>query len=407
MSRRSDIVQGMASQLWYEAAGRHSAQRDGLSTEEAARDLVKLYEAANSDTITSIVDRFEAADLPGSARRRGDRPKRKIGDEAVGRLLASYAIHTVSYFGDDTLQIWNIAGLKTPTFSIKKVGHTIEWDGDQDDRRPVVRMKDNPSRKPRTVVEVREILASRDPESKCYETCQGWEVFDTDGAEGHEEFEIQVCDECNGNQPKHLKLRDDDVEQLPEAQLALAKTLERIDAEEREEVEGQVREIHGGKVVPRGNPGVPARVGDRVAVRGQRGVTGEVTDVRGDEVEVGGRWYPVASVSKLGMGRPPGVPNPGKHYTKPHDDSSVWVDDLTILKGDEVLVRPTNGDRPWRRTAVVDSVDVDGVTIADADGVRHSVPADWLWLYGGHGNRAGARHGTGRTRDRRARRQRR
>ena len=76
----------------------------------------------------------------------------------------------------------------------------------------------------RTIEEVRAILAR--VEFNCNEgdddctpgSCKGWDVFN--------DTEVQVCDMCNSGRPADLKLTDDDVVQLPEAQEALKATTE-------------------------------------------------------------------------------------------------------------------------------------------------------------------------------------
>ncbi len=89
--------------------------------------------------------------------------------------------------------------------------------------------KRNPARNPRdpkdiphikTVAETRAILARIPKKERCDAGCPGWIVAETDTERG---TEIEVCDECMQALPKAIRLSDDDVAQLPEAQKELAR----------------------------------------------------------------------------------------------------------------------------------------------------------------------------------------
>jgi hypothetical protein len=232
----------MTQELWahaWEADGsRPPAKRPrGVpgAIKKATRDLVKIYGDVNDvDSMTALYRKardvgFESKDRPGAA-----------GAYSFGRWLVDVAVgKSVTW-----MSIPPMPSIKTPQFKIAFDGETISWDGDSE---PAL-ARSNPHES-KTLAETREILAGRT--EKCYPTCQGWEVFETDTERGDE---IQVCDECMSYLPKAQRLSDDDVAQLPEAQLALAKHGEAMDEAEREEVEGQVRVIAGDEVVPRGNP---------------------------------------------------------------------------------------------------------------------------------------------------------
>lgn len=73
----------------------------------------------------------------------------------------------------------------------------------------------------KSVAETRAILARI--KDRCSPACPGWSVFN----EHEGRPEIQVCDECNSELPKAIRLSDDDVAQLPEAQKALREAVER------------------------------------------------------------------------------------------------------------------------------------------------------------------------------------
>lgn len=75
----------------------------------------------------------------------------------------------------------------------------------------------------KTVAETRKLLAARP--WKCSPTCPGWAVFD----EGTDRVAIQRCDECMEEVPKHLRVSDDDVAQLPEAKAELTAAMEADD----------------------------------------------------------------------------------------------------------------------------------------------------------------------------------
>lgn len=229
MGASEEMIGEMAIALWDSVATQPYTHIPAAAN-QAARDLAKLYSSANGGQTLAVF-------------------RKNLGIGAGRKLVvAALTGTTLPRYG----------GYRVPRFKISKQGKDLVWDGDEgapvrsyangddDDGQ-----RSNPSRAPFTLTEVREKLASRPADEKCFPSCQGWEVFMTDDAD-HEPFEIEICDEC----ASYFKdgLRDDDVAQLPEAQLALAKAFEAEDAEEREEVEANVREIHGGKVVPRGNP---------------------------------------------------------------------------------------------------------------------------------------------------------
>lgn len=73
----------------------------------------------------------------------------------------------------------------------------------------------------KSVVETRAILARI--KDRCSPSCPGWGIFNEhDGRP-----EIQVCDECMSELPRALRLSDDDVSQLAEAQKALREAVAR------------------------------------------------------------------------------------------------------------------------------------------------------------------------------------
>lgn len=84
----------------------------------------------------------------------------------------------------------------------------------------------------KSLAEVRNILARIKRSDACSDSCPGWAVFDTNRG-----FEIQVCDDCMRSLPKAIRLSDDDVAQLPEAQ----KSLREVQAEWMEDLEENPR----------------------------------------------------------------------------------------------------------------------------------------------------------------------
>jgi len=103
----------------------------------------------------------------------------------------------------------------------------------------------------KTITEVRQILGKLKKADRCSDDCPGWAIFN----ESLGRPEIQVCDECMTALPKHLRLSDDDVAQLPEARRELkeaeARVMEDLDDDEIENTE---REWQRPRGVP---PGVP------------------------------------------------------------------------------------------------------------------------------------------------------
>lgn len=69
----------------------------------------------------------------------------------------------------------------------------------------------------------RGMLAQRSISDRCSDTCQGWDIFDTDRG-----FEIESCDECNANARRAdlPAVTDADVSLLPEARRALREAQE-------------------------------------------------------------------------------------------------------------------------------------------------------------------------------------
>lgn len=250
-----EVQRGMARELHAQVAKSRRRVEATQGTMLAASDLMKLYADENGATFDSVVARVKHAAQKSIAQ--GNRNGHLVDDwtdpVSIGEVMAAAA---TNYPGSDYARDVVSSAVKVPAFKIRLDAGELTWEGESHGVPRKTSLNPSKSRHPGTksIVEVREILASRDPETKCHPTCQGWDVFETNRETEHEGFEIEVCDECNSAQPKQLKLMDEDVEQLPEAQLALAKTLERLEAEEHEEVEAAVREIHGGKVVPRGNP---------------------------------------------------------------------------------------------------------------------------------------------------------
>lgn len=145
----------------------------------------------------------------------------------------------------------------------------------------------------KSLAEVRQLLARR--RQKCHRDCPGWAVFETSRGD-----EIQVCDECNTLQPKAVRLSDDDVAQLPEAQKALREVV----AEDLEENPQPLMSYSNWTVELSKEA---AKTGTRIAYGAEthdawkRGLT-PAQYIR----ELGG-WGP--RHWKAPAGRPPGVPN--------------------------------------------------------------------------------------------------
>ena len=374
----TDIRKAMAMQLWYvlwDRTGRSQMDRKPAgppaAATKAARDLEKLYLELNG------ARSLEA--LYAHAKRGGWEDKKArpgaAGPWQFGNWLVNLAMgHTVTWMGAPPA---GRVGIKVPRFEATLDGAEVVWDGSATAARgarqharwsPVV----NPgTRHPetRSLAEVRELLAARAPEDKCYPTCQGWEIFRVDRDPG---LEIEACDECNAHQPTQLQVFDDDVEQLPEAQLALAKAIEAEEVEEAEEVAGAVREIHGGKVVPRVNPSggyyalyyepggsrtkpkeyhgpfsskaqADAAVSADIAKYGSSGthVVKQLTPAQFDRL-----WH-----GQHGAGLPPGVPNPRRSQRNPSIEEDLGIENPSrhyvgnvFSIGERVKVRWDHGD---------------------------------------------------------------
>jgi hypothetical protein len=103
----------------------------------------------------------------------------------------------------------------------------------------------------KTVTEVRQILAKLKKKDRCSDDCPGWAIFN----ESLGRPEIQVCDECMTALPKHLRLSDDDVAQLPEARRELKEAEARVIEDDEDFVEhNPEREWQRPRGPP---PGVP------------------------------------------------------------------------------------------------------------------------------------------------------
>lgn len=72
--------------------------------------------------------------------------------------------------------------------------------------------------------EVIRLLRSRPRATRCAPRCPGWCVSATNR---HPLVEIEACDECSAELEAagHARIWDDDVQQLPQARLALARAL--------------------------------------------------------------------------------------------------------------------------------------------------------------------------------------
>lgn len=158
----------------------------------------------------------------------------------------------------------------------------------------------------KSLAEVRQLLARR--RQKCHRDCPGWAVFETVRGD-----EIQVCDECNTLQPKAVRLSDDDVAQLPEAQKALREVVAE-DLEENPRSTFFFRVAEHGDINVREVDRALSRYGNFVDASGRvnrgnieaiamaNGYAGDVQVI--DYIERRAR----ARAHQL-PGRPPGVPN--------------------------------------------------------------------------------------------------
>jgi hypothetical protein len=147
----------------------------------------------------------------------------------------------------------------------KSPAERLQWiprQGDKSEAQRRQRIPIMPGQNPRspddvphvkTVTEVRQILGKLKKKERCSDDCPGWAIFN----ESLGRPEIEVCDECMTALPKHLRLSDDDVAQLPEARRELkeaeARVMEEFDLDEGE-LENPTREWQRPKGVP---PGVP------------------------------------------------------------------------------------------------------------------------------------------------------
>lgn len=373
-SQHDEIVRGMADLFVAQVEPVPSWVKSTLLIHEAHKageDLVKLYEKTNGKTIKQIQNLD------------GERDGYDLGYRlAFNALGGRKSFH---YLGSDKIKI--------PTFEVKLLDYgkngDFVWEG-SDEPPPSHKVREgahgrqhrrNPSHA-KSIAEVRELIASRPAAEKCHPTCQGWEVFGIDREPG---YELEVCDECLS----YFKdgLTDDDIDLLPEAQLALAKQFEADEAAEAGEVEGQVREIHGGKVVPRGNPGeqwyrvrwtMPDGKRDS-AVYPHSYLETHLKHLRSKGLT--DHDYTVTPEA-VRHGRPPGVPNPGPSPRRGRDYLAVVRGEEPRNVGDRVKVIDDDGD--WY--GVIVEVRGDTVTVKSEEdrrdlgigkGELRAVPIAW------------------------------
>lgn len=229
MAERDKIVKGMAEELWRRANGWSRRQPYAVDIPDAAfkaaTDLARLYTDAN-ESLPAMMKAFNKAmakedDVTYPA-------------HSFGVLVAQAALGTYVHASLDEMFV-------IPTFSVeyRKRINDLTWTGDVPEQELVIAgSRVNPkgpkdftlhptgafegkeahdfesTPHTKTVAEVRQLLGRR--AKKCHRDCPGWAVFETVRGD-----EVQVCDECNTLQGKAVRLSDDDVAQLPEAQKAL------------------------------------------------------------------------------------------------------------------------------------------------------------------------------------------
>lgn len=243
----------------------------------AAKDLAELYENANDDVMPSLYSKLQDVEDPD----RGLYMNEYAGF-SFGALLVVWATSA------EARREWARAlggRLVIPSFRISYKNGELVWSGDSGG------VAKNP-RAPhevehtKTVAEVRQILAGPTPKNarKCSDDCKGWDVFDTERG-----LEIEACDDCNRLRAPALRLSDDDVAQLPEAQKAL-----------REAAAGELEENPDGRFTDKGE-----RMYEDVKAT-------YAGDPRAEEIAAR-TVYARAADGVPGLirrqGRPPGVPN--------------------------------------------------------------------------------------------------
>lgn len=284
---RAEILEGMTIALWKDAVDVRSREGRGprkirtsvVAAEQravipAAEDLVKLYEANIAAAVgapTKIEFYYEAQRLGGIK-----------NAYQFGFHLADLAVAT------GRRRRAHYQDVSVPLFEVRFDGNEITWEGfgELEGRRRVNPRSPHEVEHTKTVAEVREILAGPTPKNarKCTPSCSGWDVFETDRG-----LEVQACDDCNRLRAPALRLSDDDVAQLPEAQKALR---EAAAAELEENPAGRFTEkgermYEDIKATYAGDPRAEEIAARTVYARAADGVPGLI----------------------VRHGRPPGVPN--------------------------------------------------------------------------------------------------
>jgi hypothetical protein len=235
LSERSVILSGMAEQLWAAAKGGRdrAPRRVPPAARKAAEDLARLYQDGSGKSVEEIYRQvtdaiYEAWKAERATHPMAGTPYESYSPSEFGGLLARAALHMGRLAPLERIVV-------VPTFEIDVVGGELVWTGSIDDN-PRLNPK---SKKPqdftlheekdlagkpswsgediahtKTLAEVRQLLARRT--KRCSRGCPGWAVFESGRG-----LEIQTCDECNSMQVPAVRLSDDEVAQLPEAQKAL------------------------------------------------------------------------------------------------------------------------------------------------------------------------------------------
>lgn len=276
------IIRGMAARLWDQASD-PGARRPRASTPPppaamtAAMGLAELYEDANEDVLPSLFSKLRDVEDPD----RGLYMNEYAGF-SFGSLLVALATTP------DAKREWSkaLGGLLViPSFEITYKRGELKWSGESPSHRKNPRSPHEVEHT-KTVAEVRQILAGPSPKNarKCTPRCSGWDVFDTERG-----LEIEACDDCNRLRAPALRLSDDDVAQLPEAQKAL-----------REAAAAELEENPAGRFTEKGE-----RMYEDVKAT-------YAGDPRAEEIAAR-TVYARAADGVPGLlvrhGRPPGVPN--------------------------------------------------------------------------------------------------
>jgi hypothetical protein len=152
-----------------------------------------------------------------------DLPPMRDVAEHLGHTLANHALDAGAGMPVVVTIDFGALEVVVPKFWASFDGKEMHWHGEASPRLTKRNGRGNAAplatAESAATMRVRAVLAGRDIDEKCSDSCPGWAVFDTDRGS-----EIQVCDECDAA-ARRLGLAtvtDDEVALLPEARQELA-----------------------------------------------------------------------------------------------------------------------------------------------------------------------------------------